>query len=296
VNNPTGVMDLRPSGVAPLLLSLLRLPLPSKTAAMVARIIFTAGGSNPSVAKYYKDELKSSPVVITTLAAVVRDRSIAPFPYGGGRGLLAVELLKIIFLFATVDVPPVSDGDMEGKGDSKFSSSQLTQSPALEVEDRETMTQLGILLVELLVSLPLDAPDAVEIKMQVVSVLMYMPSEYSYYMRANGAVPALIELLDFQTKMILIDGLGNISTSVTPLIIILNMMAGASHLALDDIKQSIFPPERDAINRANRLRDDAMLKELEATHTGSEEELFFKKQKIKGKSMSPEDAPRDSLR
>jgi hypothetical protein len=239
VNNGTAQIDIKDLKGIAALLHLITLNKSCTSLSLICRVLFTLGGSDVKVAKYMKDDLKASSIIIVTLTYLVRDTCV-PFPLGVGRGELCVQLLKIIFLFATVDIPDITD--MVSKEKSTLTSA--IQSPALDNEDREILTQLGIVIVEILNTLPLSVPNAIEIKMQVVSILIYMPPEYSHYILANGGIEPLMDLLDFQTKISMIDGMGNSSVDITPIVIILNIIASSSPKACEIIKAHIFPPHR----------------------------------------------------
>mmetsp|Transcript_20786 Transcript_20786/g.34385 ORF Transcript_20786/g.34385 Transcript_20786/m.34385 type:complete len:421 (-) Transcript_20786:1353-2615(-) len=109
--------------------------------------------------------------------------------------------------------------------------------------DSESFTQLGMVLVEMLL-LPLDLRYVFELKKKVISVLTLMPNEYSYFLSANKAFDSIIEVLEREIRITFLNSRSSddIQVRLLPILVVLNTAAENCEIAKYQIEKIVFPP------------------------------------------------------
>jgi len=185
------------------------------------------------------------------------------------RADLIEEIFQVLYL-----VQPTYTGNL---------AKHVKLSPSQE-EKEEVMTQLGILLCEIL-NLSHQDSRAYRVKLATVTLLMDMPSDYSQYLVLNGGIKQLLDILDYQLSEAVIEKRQKASLSLTPILVVMNKLTSSNSTAKDIVKERIFPTnDSDSENDVHK--------------TGKAQNSPAEKQKNDSSSdrMKPKDAPYGTLR
>jgi hypothetical protein len=147
---------------------------------------------------------------------------------------------------------------------------------------QETMTQLGIILCELL---KLSSSDArvYQCKLAVVALLLNAPNEYAEYLATTGGITQLVEIMAYQLSVVVIERTGSgaeDAAAVVPILLVLQKLSQASPTVLKIVKDKVFPPDEESVFQ------EKVKAEIVNQTEG----------KVKAKNMAPLDAPKGSLR
>jgi len=121
-------------------------------------------------------------------------------------------------------------------------------------------------------------------KLAVVNLLLDAPKGYSRYLVENGAVPHLVDVLSYQTSLVVVERTGssaNDAAAVVPVLLALLRIVKADEEALEIVRREVFPPDSESAFR--ELADAEIL-------MGNGEG------RVRAKNMAPLDAPRGTLR
>ena len=145
------------------------------------------------------------------------------------------------------------------------------------------MTQVGIILCELLQFSSGDE-RVYQIKLAVVALLLNAPKEYTQYLVNNGGIQQLVDILSYQTSLVVVERTGSSSAdaaAVVPILLVLLKLVQSNESALAIVKNEVFPPDAEEVFQAKATAEIAK---------GETEG------KVNAKNMAPLDAPRGTLR
>merc|ERR1712150_149931 len=120
----------------------------------------------------------------------------------------------------------------------------------LEESNPDVMTQLGILLVDIL-HLSNKDKRAYECKLAVLSLLMDPPPSYCQYLVVNKAIDPLLTILWLQLNDLLVVNGGNShgesnAASILPVLVVLNKLSQFNNTIKIQVKEYIFPSNGEA--------------------------------------------------
>jgi hypothetical protein len=195
-------------------------------------------------------------ILITTLSWCVHSPDF-PGSTEDRRSDLAIEIIRVLFAIRGV----------LGKHQVK----------EMEDENQEIMTRLGNLIVYML-HLSNQNSRVYQCKLSVLMLLMDAPVEFSRFLRINNVIEELILIFWYQLNEFVVEkAAGNAtsdknSTSMLPILLVLNTLCKNDSHIREQVKAAVFPPDA--------------------------EEEFSAKAKEKGheKNMHPLDAPLGSTR
>lgn len=150
----------------------------------------------------------------------------------------------------------------------------------------ETMTQIGILLCEVLRHSSADT-RLYEIKVAVVSLLLNAPAAYSTYLLANGGIEPLVDILSYQSSLVVVERTGssaNDAAAIVPILLTLLRLVESNELVLKAVTDAVFPPD-----------SEATFEQMSADVIGNAA-AQSKGGKVNAKNMAPLDAPKGALR
>jgi len=168
---------------------------------------------------------------VACLAYCVRSKKPTCFP---GNDRSRVDLVLEILTWQMLLASQMKQDDLR------------SDDPAAQGKD--FLTQMGILLVELLL-IPADLPWAMEVRAKVVTVLTFMPPEYANFLSANKALAPILELLEREMHATLVQGKPNFEIRLTPSLVVLSEAANNSPYAKQQLKTLLFA-EQDALASA----------------------------------------------
>ena len=202
-----------------------------------------------------------SEVLIATLAWAYRcTGSEVPFPgaQSDRRPDLVLEILRALYVLGS-------------------------SNPSIRQPSNDTMTQIGIILCELLQFSSGDE-RVYQIKLAVVALLLNAPKEYSSYLVNNGGMKQMIDILSYQTSLVVVERTGSSSedaAAVVPILLVLLKIVQFNESALTIVKNEVFPLDAEETFQAKATAEIAK---------GETEG------KVNAKNMAPLDAPRGTLR
>jgi len=183
-------------------------------------------------------------VLVSTLAWCIRSNSPSfPGLISDRRPDLVVEILNTLFAMS----PGVSMNILSSKNDS--------------FEEEDTMTQLGILLCDI-IRLPNADARVYKCKLAVVNLLMDAPPGYAHYLLLNGGIQPLISILTLQATTLAVEQSGTNSVkdalTIVPILAVLHKMCQALPIVKDIIKVQIFPTvlEEDEEYKLSAIQSD----------------------------------------
>jgi hypothetical protein len=150
----------------------------------------------------------------------------------------------------------------------------------------DTMTQIGILLCELLHYSNADI-RLYEMKLAVVSLILNAPVEYSSYLLDNGGIEPLVDILSYQSSLVVVERTGsstNDAAAIVPILLTLLRLVESNELIRKVVKDAVFPLNAEATFE-QRVSDE-MTKSAHQSEGG----------KVNAKNMAPLDAPKGTLR
>jgi hypothetical protein len=124
-------------------------------------------------------------------------------------------------------------------------------------------------------------------KLAVVSLLLNAPVEYSSYLLDNGGIEPLVDILSYQSSLVVVERTGsstNDAAAIVPILLTLLRLVESNELIRKVVKDAIFPPNAEATFE-QRVSDE-MTKTTQQSGGG----------KVNAKNMAPLDAPKGTLR
>ena len=228
-------------------------------------------------------------ILVTTLAWSIRSTTPTPFPgdQDDRRCELAKEIISILF---ALNMGPCSK--------------QIKSS----AENRNIMTQLGVLIVDIL-HLPKVDGRVHDLKLQVLILLLDVTVDtssldYTEFLLKNRAMDPLLNILEVQLVKLCVLQAGQLqseehSVPILPILIVLNKLSIANPVILHKVKSKLFTPDREEFFR--KAVEELNLKgAIEAKVVAMNDTEGVKQTKTasvsEGKNMHPLDAPKGSLR
>ena len=200
-----------------------------------------------------------SEVLIATLAWAYRSESDPSFPgvQSDRRSDLVLEILRALYV--------------------------LGSNPAIPKPSHDTMSQIGIILCELLQFSNADE-RIYQIKLAVIALLLDAPKEYATYLINNGGIQPLVDIMSYQTSLVVVERTGRSeedAAEVVPILLVLLKLVQSNKSALEMVKNEVFPPDAED-KYQQRAKDEIAKGNTEGSSNA--------------KNMAPLDAPRDTLR
>jgi len=180
-------------------------------------------------------------ILVSTLAWCIRSKEPAAFPGydidNDKRAELATEIINVLFAVRN------------GQGSSLLNSNY-----------QEVMTQLGIILVDIL-HLPNQDTRVYECKLSSLILLMDAPLEFTKYIHINNGIPPLLTMLWIQLNEVIIKNEGEVqgksaAATILPILIVLNNLSLARREVKKIVKEYIFPPELEQ-NFTTKMKEQA---------------------------------------
>jgi hypothetical protein len=169
-------------------------------------------------------------ILVATLAWALRSESVFPSPNKADRRPdLIIEIIRVLFAL-------------------RSGNSKTVQK--MEAENVEMMTQMGVLIVDIL-KLPHQDQRCYECKLAVLLLLMNTPKDYGSFLVVNNAIEELLAIFLFQLNTIIVEGAGDLqsesnATIILPILIVLNQLVDGNAQIREQVKNYIFPPEDEA--------------------------------------------------
>ena len=194
-----------------------------------AALLKEASGGDTIVTQQYKLNLFT--ILVSTLAWSLR--SDPRFPSqdpADRRSDLLIEIIHVLFALRSVG--------------SKSSMEQMEQ------ENQEMMTQMGVLIVDIL-KLPNQDQRGYDCKLAVLLLLMNAPATYGKFLVVNDVIGELLSILWLQLNTIVVERAGSVHSEqnaafILPILIVLNQLTDSNHVIRDQVKEYIFPPSAEA--------------------------------------------------
>jgi hypothetical protein len=142
---------------------------------------------------------------------------------------------------------------------------------------------IGILLCELLRRSSADE-GVYEIKLAVVSLLLNATREYGSYLSNNGGIEALVDIMSYQTSVVVVERTNSFAddaAAIVPILLVLLRLVEFDESILKVVKDAVFPPESE-------IEFDKM--------ASAEIGKGRSEGKVNAKNMAPLDAPSGTLR
>jgi len=250
-------------------------------------------------------------VLVTILAWTIRSEPSFPGSENDStdrRFDLVIEILRVMFA-----VQCSVGTHHNGSGSSSSSSSSGNGNgnaieigvKQLESENPEAMTQLGILLIDILL-LPNRDRRSYECKLGVLNLLMdYSRPEYGQFLLVNGAIQSLLTILWLQLNNVLVERIHlnqeEKAAAVLPILIVLQKFSQGHAGIKDIVKSHIFPPckeveEKLAGKMSIQKEEVKMDSNASVAPDGHDGVNDAKGKHFASKNMKPLDAPEDTLR
>mmetsp|Transcript_26089 Transcript_26089/g.62657 ORF Transcript_26089/g.62657 Transcript_26089/m.62657 type:complete len:556 (-) Transcript_26089:143-1810(-) len=198
-----------------------------------------------------------SEVLVATLAWAFRSQPPFPGAISDRRSDLALEILRAMYV--------------------------LGSNPSISMPPKDVMTQIGVILCELLQLSNADE-RLYQIKLAVVALLLNAPDEYINYLVNNGGIKPLVDIMAYQTSLVVVEKRGSSAedaAAVLPILLVLLKLTQSNESALKIAKDEVFPPDAE----------DAFEQRAKAEIAKGESEG-----KVNAKNMAPLDAPKWTLR
>ena len=197
-------------------------------------------------------------VLVATLAWALR--SDPPFPGNSAdrRSDLALEILRSLFAMDA------------GK-------------PSMPLPSNDTMTQIGVMLCEILCLSNADI-RVYQCKLAVVSLLLNAPGEYSGYLASHNGIKPLISIMAYQLSVVVVERTANSAedaAAVVPILLVLFKLCQSNEAVLQMVKNEVFPPELE-----DKFEEKVTTEMAKMQSEGQS----------KAKNMAPLDAPRGTVR
>ena len=200
-----------------------------------------------------------SEVLVATLAWAYRSESDPSFPgvQSDRRSDLVLEILRALYV--------------------------LGSNPAIPKPNHDTMSQIGIILCELLQFSNADE-RIYQIKLSVVALLLDAPKEYTTYLINNGGIQPLVDIMSYQTSLVVVERTKNSAedaAEVVPILLVLLKLVQSNKSALEMVKNEVFPTDSE-VDYQQKAKDELAKGNTEGSSNA--------------KNMAPLDAPRGTLR
>ena len=200
-----------------------------------------------------------SEVLVATLAWAYRSESDPSFPgvQSDRRSDLVLEILRALYV--------------------------LGSNPAIPKPSHDTMTQIGIILCELLQFSNADE-RIYQIKLAVVALLLDAPKEYTTYLINNEGIQPLLDIMSYQTSLVVVERKRNSAedaAEVVPILLVLLKLVQSNKSALEMVKNEVFPLDAE-VEYQQKVEEELAKGNTEGSSNA--------------KNMAPLDAPKGTLR
>uniref|UniRef100_A0A7S2L5W3 Uncharacterized protein n=1 Tax=Leptocylindrus danicus TaxID=163516 RepID=A0A7S2L5W3_9STRA len=176
--------------------------------------------------------------LVATMAWAVRSEPRFPGNDNDHRADLVEEVLQLLLA-----IQPMYTGRY---------AAQVKSSTSQE-DKKETMTQLGIILCDIL-HIPNADSRAYRCKLAVVMLLMDMPNEYSQYLWVNKGVGQLVSILSLQLSEIVIEKRKNSSIGALPILVVLNKLTQANPAIKKFVEDEVFPQVENPSDSSTKIK------------------------------------------
>jgi hypothetical protein len=197
-------------------------------------------------------------VLVATLAWTLRSNPPFPGEPADRRSDLALEILRSLFAMDA------------GK-------------PSMPLPSNDTMTQIGIMLCEILRLSNADI-RVYNCKLAVVALLLNAPGEYSGYLASHDGIKPLVDIMAYQLSVVVVERTANSAedaAAVVPILLVLRKLCQSNAAVMQMVKNEVFPPESE----------DNFLEKVSAEMAKMQSEG-----QSKAKNMAPLDAPKGTVR
>lgn len=216
---------------------------PVENIISIVRILHVLAGVIPDMLKVFDSDqslkgcsekrdidgsiLSLKTLLVATLAWCIRSTT-PPFPGSDAdqRPDLAEEILHTLFAMSSTST---------GASSNSSNNSQ---------EEEDTMTQIGILLCEI-IRLPNADMRVYKCKLAAVKLMMEAPPGYAYFLLLNGGIPPLVTILMLQVTALVVEQSRSKSNGdaliVIPILAVLLKICKALPEAKDVVKVRVFP-------------------------------------------------------
>ena len=200
-----------------------------------------------------------SEVLVATLAWAYRSESDPSFPgeQSDRRSDLVLEILRALYV--------------------------LGSNPAIPKPSHDTMTNIGIILCELLQFSNADE-RIYQIKLAVVALLLDAPEEYTTYLINNEGIQPLVDIMSYQTSLVVVERTktsAEDAAEVVPILLVLLKLVQSNKSALEMVKNEVFPADAE-VEYQQKAKDEIAKGNTEGSSNA--------------KNMAPLDAPKGTLR
>ncbi|KAK1748307.1 synembryn [Skeletonema marinoi] len=197
-------------------------------------------------------------VLVATLAWALRSDPPFPGDPADRRSDLALEILRSLFAMDA------------GK-------------PSMPLPSNDTMTQIGMMLSEILRLSNADV-RVYQCKLAVVTLLLNAPGEYSGYLASHDGIKPLVNIMAYQLSTVVVERTANSAedaAAVVPILLVLRKLCQSNSAVLQMVKNEVFPPELE-----DRFAEKGAAEMAKMQSDGQS----------KAKNMAPLDAPRGTVR
>jgi len=208
-------------------------------------------------------------ILVSTLAWALRSQpSLSTSHPMDRRSDLIIEIIHVLFALRSVGSKRVVD--------------------QMELENRAMMTQLGIIILDLL-KLPNRNKKCYDCKLASLLLLMNAPKEYGQFLVVNDGIGELLTILWLKVNLIVVELAADVHSAqhaamILPVLIVLNELVVSNEVIQRKVKDYIFPPSEE----------NGFLEKVESHR----KEITETPEKGRGakKNMQPLDAPPGTLR
>eukprot|EP00979_Chaetoceros_neogracilis_P000251 scaffold72_cov274-Chaetoceros_neogracile.AAC.6 len=223
----------------------------------------------PVIAHEVQYEVNLFTILVSTLAWALRSEPSFPSSHPmDRRSDLIIEIIHALFAIRSVGSKRVVE--------------------RMELENRAMMTQLGIIILDLL-RLSNRNKKCYDCKLASLLLLMNAPKEYGQFLVVNDGIDELLTILWLQLNMIVVEHAGDVHSAqlaakILPVLIVLNELVISNEVIRREVKNNIFPANEE----------DGFLEKIEA----HKKEISATPHKGRGakKNMQPLDAPPGTTR
>jgi hypothetical protein len=167
-------------------------------------------------------------ILISTLSWCVHSHDF-PGSVDDRRSDLAIEIIRVLFAIRGV-----------------LGRNQVNE---MEADNKEIMTTLGFLMVDILHRSNRDN-RVYQCKLSILMLLMDAPVELSHFLRIHHVAEELILMFWYQLNEFVVEKAGTVasernSTSMLPILIVLNRLCKNDSNIRKQVKEAVFPPETE---------------------------------------------------
>ena len=121
----------------------------------------------------------------------------------------------------------------------------------MELENNAMMTQLGIIIVDLL-KLPNRNQRCYDCKLASLQLLMNAPKHYGQFLVVNHCICELLAILWLRVNTIVVELAGDVHSAqnaaqILPVLIVMNELVSSNEIIRGKVKDYIFPPSEEVV-------------------------------------------------